>query len=55
MQDFFKKLAEDQKGQLSDEELDAVAGGKGKPKLPGIIGDTWTSLNTPVDKVGTCY
>jgi predicted ribosomally synthesized peptide with nif11-like leader len=42
MQDFFKKLAESNEGELSDAELDMVAGGKSRGGIFNIIGSAAT-------------
>jgi hypothetical protein len=45
MQDFFRKLAEGKGGELSDAELDAVAGGKSS--------DGWIDIGCSVVSLGT--
>ncbi len=52
MQNFFKELAESKESQMSDAELDQVAGGKGSIIQTPL--DIYTSLNAPVWKVSNC-
>lgn len=42
MQDFFKKLVERKEGELSDTELDMVAGGKGLTSIFNIVASAGT-------------
>jgi hypothetical protein len=42
MQDFFKKLTEKKEGELSESELDMVAGGKGLTSILNIAASAGT-------------
>lgn len=52
MQKFFKELAESKEGELSDVELDQVAGGKGSIIQHPL--DIYSSLNAPVWTIAKC-
>ena len=58
MRKFFKEMAESKESELSDVELDMVAGGKDLvAPIVSIIADMcdiWTSLNVPIKDSSTC-
>ncbi len=62
MQEFFKELAESKKGELSDVELDQVAGGKSAIGACMILGSVlslglacaFTSVGAEVTETGGC-
>lgn len=58
MRKFFKEMAESKESELSDVELDMVAGGKDlvAPIISVIpdMCDIWTSLNMPIKDSSSC-